>query len=98
MPQFDRQIAQALNKLRKKTWGDSHRIVNLRPYLQDIPFDEYIEKVKDAVDAGDFLYLKCYGNFDAMPACWEHLDEQQRRNVAAFIGSFYYESKADCSK
>ena len=63
-----------------------------------ITFDEYIERVKDAVDAGYFLYLKCYGKFDAMPACWDHLYEQQRRDVAALIGSFYDESKADCSK
>ena len=50
------------------------------------------------MDAGDFLYLKCYGKFDAMPVCWNHLDEQQRCDVAALIGSFYDESKADCSK
>ena len=30
--------------------------------------------------------------------CWKHLDEQQRRNIAALIGSFYDESKADFSK
>ena len=50
------------------------------------------------MDAGDFLYLKCYGKFDAMPTCWKHLDEQQRRDVAALIGLFYDESKAGCLK
>ena len=50
------------------------------------------------MDAGDFFYLKRYGKFDAIPAWWKHLDEQQRRNVAELIGSFYDESKADCSK
>ena len=54
--------------------------------------------MKYVVDAGDFFYLKCYRNFDAMPACWKHLDEQKRRDIAALIGSFYDKSKADCSK
>ena len=71
--------------------------MNLRQSKR-IHFDEYIERVKDVVDAGDFFYLKRYGKFDAIPAWWKHLDEQQRRNVAELIGSFYDESKADCSK
>ena len=50
------------------------------------------------MDAGDFFYLKGYGKFDAMPACWKNLDEQQRHDVAALIGLFYDESNADCSK
>ena len=33
-----------------------------------------------------------------MPACWKHLEEQKPRDVAALIGSFYDESKADWSK
>ena len=71
--------------------------MNLRPSTR-VPFGEYIERVKDVVDAGDFFYLKCYVKFDAMRACWNHLDEQQRRDVASIIGSFYDKSKADCSK
>ena len=71
--------------------------MNLRPSTR-VPFDEYIERVKDVVDAGDFFYLKRYGKFDAMPACWKNLKENQRREVSALIGSFYDESKADCSK
>ena len=71
--------------------------MNLRPSTR-VPFDEYIERVKDVVDAGYFFYLKHYGKFDSMPACWKHLDEQQRRDVAALIGSFYDEPKAYCSK
>ena len=58
--------------------------MELRSYTRVI-FDEYIERVKDVVDAGDFLYLKRYGKFDAMPACWKHLDEHQRRDVATLI-------------
>ena len=97
MSRFDCQIAQALNKLRNKTWGDSHHILNLRPYTR-VPFDGYIERVKDVVDAGDFFYLKRYGKFDAIPACWKYSDEQQHRYVATLIGFFYDDSKADCSK
>ena len=70
---------------KKQTWGNSQYIVNLRPYTQ-FRFDDYIEKVKDVVDAGDFFYLKRYGKYDAMPAWWKHLDEHQRRDVAALIG------------
>ena len=76
---------------------DSHHIVNLRSSTR-VLFDEYIERVKDVVDAGDFFYLKRYENFDAMPACWNYLDDQQRRDVAATIGSFYDDSKADFPK
>ena len=93
MPRFDCQITQALNKVRK-TWGNSHHILNLRPSTQ-VDSDEYIEMVKDVVYAGYFLYLKCYVNFDNMLAYWKYLDKQQRRNVAALIGSFYDEWKAD---
>ena len=97
MPRFDCQIAQELNKQRKKTWGDSNHIFNLRPSTQ-VPFDDYTDRVKNVVDAGDFFYLKRCGKFDAMTACWKHLDEQQRHNVAALIGSFYDDSKAGCYK
>ena len=84
MPLFDCQIAQELNKLRKKTWGDYQHLVNLGTSTR-VPFDEYIERVKDVVDDGEFFYLKRYVKFDAMPACWKNLDEQQRQNVAALI-------------
>ena len=51
--------------------------------------------MKDVVDAGDFIYLKRYGKFDAMPVCWKHLDKQQHRDVATLIGSFNDKSKSD---
>ena len=54
--------------------------------------------MKDVVDAGELFYLKRYGQFDAMPACWKHLDWQQRRNFSGLIGSFYDDPKADFSK
>ena len=54
MPRFDCQIAQALNKLRRKTWGNSRHIVNSRPSTR-VPFDDYIERLKDAVDDGEFF-------------------------------------------
>ena len=63
-----------------------------------VTFDEYIERVKDAVDAGDFFYRKRYGKSDAMPACWKNLKENQRHEVSVLTGSFYDGSKADCSK
>ena len=97
MPCFDCQIAQALNKERKKPWGNSHHIVNLRPSTR-VPFDECIERVKDVVDAGYFFYLKHHGKFDAMPACWKHLDQQQLRNIAALLDLFYDKSKSDFLK
>ena len=72
--------------------------MNLRRPSTRVPFDEYIERVKNVVDDGDFFYLKRYWKFDAMSACWKYLDEQQRRDVAALIGPFYDDSKADCPK
>ena len=71
--------------------------MNLLPSTQ-VTFDEYIERVKYVLDDGDFFYLKHYRKFYSVPACWKHLDEQQSRDVAALIGSFYDKSKADCSK
>ena len=56
MPRFYCQISQKLNKPRKKPWGDSHHIVNMLPSTR-VPFDEYIERVKDVVDAEYFFYL-----------------------------------------
>ena len=97
MPRFDCQIAQALNKLRRKNWVNYHHIVNLRP-SKWVPFDEYIERVNDVVDDGEFFYLKRYGKFDAIPACRKYSDEQQHRYVATLIGFFYDDSKADFPK
>ena len=71
--------------------------MNLRPSTR-VPSDEYIERVKDVVYAGEFYYLERYRKFDAVPACWKNLYEKKCRDVAALIGSFYYESKVDCSK
>lgn len=55
-------------------------------------------KVKDVADAADFFYHPRHGMFNAMPACWKNLAEAQRREVAALIGSFYDESRADPEK
>lgn len=88
---------QALNKLRKETWGVSHDSVNLRPSTR-VSFEVFIERVKAVVDAGDYFYLKRNGKFDSMPACWKNLEELQRREVATLIGSFYTESHGDCTK
>lgn len=72
-------------------------LVNCRPSTR-VPFEQYIARVSEVVDAGDFFYKKRTGIFDAMPACWKKLDETQRREVAALIGSFYEESRVDRSK
>ena len=54
--------------------------------------------MKDSVDAGDYFYYKRECEFDAMPACWKNLEEDQRRAVATLIDSFYDESRADYTK
>lgn len=36
--------------------------------------------------------------FDAMPACWKHLNESERRELVALIDSFYEESRVDLPK
>ena len=94
---FVYQITQALNKLKKKTWGDSHHSVNLRPSTR-VSFEEFIEKVKAVVDAGDYFYLKRSGKFDSMPACWKNLEETQRREISTLIASFYSDSRGDSNK
>ena len=94
---FIYRTTQALNKLRKNTWCESHNKVNLC-LSTIVPFNEYIERVKDVVDSGDYLYYKCDGKFDAMLACWKNLEEDQCQAVATLIDSFYDESRADCTK
>jgi len=94
---FVYQITQALNKLRKQTWGDSHDSVNLRPSTR-VSFEVFIERVKAVVDGGDYFYLKRSGKFDSMPACWKNLKETERREVSTLIGSFYHDSHGDRNK
>ena len=52
---------------------ESHDKVNLFSSTR-VPFNEYIERVKDVVDTGDYFYYKREGEFDAMPACWKNLE------------------------
>jgi hypothetical protein len=65
-------VLQALNKIRKIIWGESHHLVHLCPSNR-IDFTEYVKRVKDVVDAGDFFHCRRQGMFDAMPACWKNL-------------------------
>ena len=54
--------------------------------------------MKDDVCAGEYFYYKCDSKFDARPACWKNLEEDQCRAVATTIDSFYDESHADRTK
>lgn len=72
-------------------------MTNLQPSTR-VKFDEYLLRVKGVVDAADYFYIKRDGIFDAMPACWKHLEESERRELVVVIGSFYEEAQADTSK
>ena len=61
------RIMQALDKLRKKIWRESHDKFNLCPSTR-VTLKECIERVKDVVDAGDYFYYKHYGKFYEIPA------------------------------
>ena len=89
--------SQALNKLKKKTWRDSHHRVNIRP-SKNVLFEEFIDRVKEVVDSGYYFYLKRIGKFDSMPECWNNLEEPQRREVATLLGLFNDESHGDRNK
>ena len=95
--QFNYWTTQALNKLRKKTWCESYNKVNPCPSTR-VPFNEYIERVKDVVDARDYLYYNRDGKFEAMPEFWNNLYEDQRRSVSTLIDSFYDEYRTDRTK
>lgn len=86
-----------MNKNKKSVWQDSHERVNCRPSARK-PFAEWILTLKDVAEAGDFFFHKRTGMFDAMPACWKHLKEDQRREVAALCQTFYNEALVDPSK
>ena len=85
---------QAFNKVKGSEWRDSHDLCNLRPSTR-IPFDIYIERVKEVIEAADYFYIKRNGMFDAMPACWKHLNENESCELVVLIDSFYEESRAD---
>ena len=89
--------SQALNKLKKKIWGDSHHSVNLH-LSNRVMFEEYIDRLKEVVDSGYYFYLKRSGKFDSIPAYWKNLEEPQRREVATLLDSFYDESCGDHNK
>ena len=95
--QFNYWTTQALNKPRKKTWCESHDKVNPCPSTR-VPFNEYIKRVKEVVDTGDYFYYNRDGKFDAMPVFWKNLEEDQRQAVATLIDSFDDESRADRTK
>ena len=59
-------MLQAMNKNKKSVWQDSHERVNCRPSTRK-PFAEWILTLKDVAEAGDYLFHKRTGMFDAMP-------------------------------
>lgn len=87
--------SQALNKIKADVWAHSHR--NLHPSTR-VPFVQYILKVKDVIESGDFFYHPQHRIFDTMPACWKKLTKVQRREVCTLISSFYDKSRIDRSK
>ena len=54
--------------------------------------------MKEVVDSEDYFYLKRSGNFDSIPACWNNLEENQRREFVTLHGSFYENSCGDRNK
>ena len=84
----------ALNTVQPRQWRDSHDCVNLRPYTCT-PFTVWIKRVQASMQTGKLFFKKRSGIFDAMPSCWKHLKESQRREVASLIGVLYEESRAN---
>jgi hypothetical protein len=81
-------VNHALNEVAKTdARSKSFERVNLRPSRRK-PFDEWIAKHKGTVDAVDFYFKSRSGLYDAMPACWKNMTEQNRRAIAARIATF----------
>jgi hypothetical protein len=69
-------VNQALNEVAKtNAWPTSFERVNLKP-SQRKPFSQHLQRHKGTVDAADFLLKSRSGLYDAMPACWKNLAEQ----------------------
>lgn len=77
-------ISQALNKIKANLCALGHHLVNLHPFTY-VPFVQYILKVKDVIESGDFFYCPQHGMFDTLPACWKKLTKAQRCKVSTLI-------------
>ena len=81
-------VNEALNAVAKtNAWVKSFIRVNFCPSYRK-PFAEWLLKYKGTVDAADFYFKSRTGLYDAMPACWKNMTEQERRAVAAKISTF----------
>jgi hypothetical protein len=81
-------VNEALNHVAKTdAWSKSFELVNFRPSKR-MKFEEHLARHKGVVDAADFFFKSRTGLYDAMPACWKNLTEQQRRAIDTKIATF----------
>lgn len=81
-------LNEALNLVGATTaWRNSFIRVNFCPSLRQ-PFTNWVKKHEDTVEAADKFFKHRYGLFDAMPAAWKHLTEEERRQLCAKIDAY----------
>lgn len=79
---------QAFNEVEKgSAWKKSFIRVNFCP-SQRRAFKEYLREVEDIVSPADRFFTERVGLYDAMPAVWQHLSEQERRQLCSVLDSF----------
>ena len=77
-------VNAGINEVEKDNdaWRKSFIRVNMCPSKR-VPFEEWVKKHELIVKAADRFFKERGGLFDAMPACWQHMSEEQRRGVCA---------------
>eukprot|EP00956_Cyclotella_meneghiniana_P008732 scaffold11931_cov56-Cyclotella_meneghiniana.AAC.4 len=78
-------LNEALNEVAKsQAWRTSFIRVNFCPSKR-VPFKDWVTNHADTVEAADRFFKHRYGLFDAMPACWKRLTEEERRQLCAVM-------------
>ena len=81
-------VNEAINAVAKTdAWHKSFILVNFCP-SQRKPFAAWLERHKGTVDAADYFFKSYMGLYDAMPATWKNMTEEEGRAVSLKISSF----------
>jgi hypothetical protein len=80
-------INAAINSSDANSWRTSFINVNMCP-SKHVPFTTWVKKHEATVAAADRFFTNQSNLFDAMPAIWQHLSEDDRHKVCALFDKF----------
>jgi hypothetical protein len=75
----------ALKKVKKESWIQSFRKVNLHPDFR-VSFHEWLQKIQEKIETGErFFKERANSLFDALPAVWRNMTTVQRQECIQII-------------